>query len=250
MKIFIVYKSHDPGHSEQRLREKTDLTLISHGDISKYPLDGYLYFSQGVLKLQLISVARMGPLFVSFNQLERRAKDSLFQQGLIKAVGIGKGKRPSIVDGTAGLGSDSFLMASTGSTVSLFERNSIIYELLSDGLRRYESKGPNAQGVLGRMRLEKRDFLKCDDLKASHEVVYLDPMFPITKKSSLSKKPMHYLQTILQEETDEFEMISLARQIATKRIVVKRGIQSPSLAGQDADITYRGSSSRFDVYLL
>ena len=51
MKIFIVYKSHDPGHLEQRLREKTDLTLIAYGDISKYPLDGYLYFSQGVLKL-------------------------------------------------------------------------------------------------------------------------------------------------------------------------------------------------------
>ena len=88
------------------------------------------------------------------------------------------------------------------------------------------------------------------DSKASHEVVYLDPMFPIIKKSSLSKKPMYYLQKILQEETDEYKMISLARQIATKRIVVKRGIHSPALAGQDADITYRGSSSRFDVYLL
>ena len=250
MKICIAHKSQVPNPDEEQLHARTGLTLIPFLEISKIQSDGYLYFSNGILKLQLLSFPDMTPLFVSFESLERRAKDSLFQQNLIKAVGIGKGKRPSILDGTGGLGTDGFLMASTGSEVSLFEKDKVIYELLKDGLRRYAAKGSKGKEVLKSIRIENQDFLESKTQTGSHEVVYLDPMFPMSKKSSLSKRPMLYLQKFLQAETNGFEMLSMAKRIATKRIVVKRGIRSPTLTSQNADIVYRGNSNRFDIYLI
>ena len=250
MKISIAHKSQVPDADEEQLHLRTGLTLIPFSEISKIQSDGYLYFSDGILKLQLLSFPDMTPLFVSFESLERRAKDSLFRQSLIKAVGIGKGKRPSILDGTGGLGSDGFLMASTGSKVSLFEKDKVIYELLKDGLRRYAAKGPEGKEVLKNIRAENQDFLESNPRTGSYEVVYLDPMFPVSKKSSLSKRPMLYLQKFLQAETNGYEMFSIAKRIATKRIVVKRGIRSPTLTSHDADIVYRGNSNRFDIYLI
>ena len=241
MIIYIAYRNQDPDVREELLHLRTNLSLIPYSKIAKCQSDGYLYFSEGVLKLQLVSIPAMSPLFVSFDLLERRAKDSLFQQNLIKAVGIGKGRRPSVLDGTAGLGSDAFLMASTGSSVSLFERNVIIYELLKDGLKRYELSGSKESEISTRMHAEKRDFLELEDLKRNFDVVYLDPMFPSTKKNSLSKRPMHYLQKFLEEDLSDH---------ATTRVVVKRAIHSPLLANHDADLVYRGKSSRFDVYLV
>ena len=250
MIIYIAYRNQDPDVREELLHLRTNLSLIPYSKIAKCQSDGYLYFSEGVLKLQLVSIPAMSPLFVSFDLLERRAKDSLFQQNLIKAVGIGKGRRPSVLDGTAGLGSDAFLMASTGSSVSLFERNVIIYELLKDGLKRYELSGSKESEISTRMHAEKRDFLELEDLKRNFDVVYLDPMFPSTKKNSLSKRPMHYLQKFLEEDLSGHAMLSLAKRVATTRVVVKRAIHSPLLANHDADLVYRGKSSRFDVYLV
>ena len=250
MNICIAYKCQVPNTDERQLHVRTGLTLVSSLEISKIQTDGYLYFSDGVLKLQLLSMPDMTPLFVSFEGLERRAKDSLFQQSLIKAVGIGKGKRPSILDGTGGLGSDGFLMASTGSKVSLFERDKVIYELLKDGLRRYAAKDLIGKELLKRIRIENRDFLELKPLTESYEVVYLDPMFPISKKRSRSKRPMLYLQQFLQAENNGYEMLSMAKRIATKRVVVKRGIRSPTLTNHDADMVFRGNSNRFDIYLI
>ena len=250
MKICIAHKSQVPGADEKQLHVRTGLTLIPFLEISKFQSDGYLYFSDGILKLQLLSFPDMTPLFVSFESLERRAKDSLFQQSLIKAVGIGKGKRPSILDGTGGLGSDGFLMASAGSKVSLFEKDKVIYELLKDGLRRYAGKSFKGKAVLKNIRIKNQDFLESNTQAGSYEIVYLDPMFPTSKRSSLSKRPMLYLQKFLQAETNGHEMFSMAKRIATRRIVVKRGIRSPTLTSHEADIVYRGNSNRFDIYLI
>ena len=88
MNICIAYKCQVPDADEGQLHARTGLPLVSLLEISKIQSDGYLYFSDGILKLQLLSLPGMTPLFVSFEGLERRAKDSLFQQSLIKAVGL------------------------------------------------------------------------------------------------------------------------------------------------------------------
>jgi 16S rRNA (guanine1516-N2)-methyltransferase len=186
---------------------------------------------------------------VSFKDLERRASDSLFRQNLIRALGLTKGRRPQILDATAGLGSDSFLIAAAGSDVVLFERNSIVYELLRDGLMRYAALGTRENEKIKRMRLFKKDFLDTDAGQLSPEVVYLDPMFPRSKKNTLSKKPLNYLQKLLIEENDESRMLAMALEIATRRVVVKRGSHSAALGAGKIDFVFKGNSNRFDVYL-
>jgi len=59
-------------------------------------------------------------------------------QPLLKAVGIKRrdGYRPRVLDATAGLGEDAWVLASAGCEVRALERNRITSALLEDGLRR------------------------------------------------------------------------------------------------------------------
>ena len=51
-------------------------------------------------------------------------------QKLAKAVGFNFNKNRSIIDATAGLGYDAFILASLGANVTLIERSEKIYDLL------------------------------------------------------------------------------------------------------------------------
>jgi 16S rRNA (guanine1516-N2)-methyltransferase len=59
---------------------------------------------------------------------------------LAKAMGLRAGKTPKIVDATAGLGRDSFLLASLGAEVTMIERSDVMHGLLQEGM---------AQGAAG-----------------------------------------------------------------------------------------------------
>lgn len=248
-KYAIVHTQDLVADREKDLQLRTKLPIIKYSDVPECHTDGYLYYLEDRLSFQLTNKKYKGPLFVSFKDLERRASDSLFRQNLIRALGLTKGRRPQILDATAGLGSDSFLIAAAGSDVVLFERNSIVYELLRDGLMRYAALGTRENEKIKRMRLFKKDFLDTDAGQLSPEVVYLDPMFPRSKKNTLSKKPLNYLQKLLIEENDESRMLAMALEIATRRVVVKRGSHSAALGAGKIDFVFKGNSNRFDVYL-
>src|SRR5262249_60703584 len=53
---------------------------------------------------------------------------------LVRAAGIKKDRLPSIVDATAGLGRDAFLLASAGATIILIERSAEVHALLKEAL--------------------------------------------------------------------------------------------------------------------
>ena len=55
-------------------------------------------------------------------------------QNLAKAVGMKFNKNRTVVDATAGLGYDAFILASLGANVTLIERSEIIYDLLGKDL--------------------------------------------------------------------------------------------------------------------
>ncbi|MCL4152223.1 UNVERIFIED_CONTAM: hypothetical protein GTU68_044159, partial [Idotea baltica] len=105
-------------------------------------------------------------------------------QMIAKAVGIEKGVYPSIIDATAGLGGDAFVLAALGATVFGVEKNPILFALLDDAktrAREYaESNDPELSEVLKRLEFAQAD--SCDYLASAKEsfpeVIYLDPMFP------------------------------------------------------------------------
>ena len=57
-------------------------------------------------------------------------------EAVAKAVGIKGDYLPDVVDATAGLGRDAFVLASVGCRVRMLERNPVVAALLDDGRAR------------------------------------------------------------------------------------------------------------------
>ncbi|GGP26897.1 class I SAM-dependent methyltransferase [Silvimonas amylolytica] len=172
-------------------------------------------------------------------------------QPVAKAVGLKAGNTPTVLDATAGLGRDAFVLATLGCTVHLLERNPVACALLADGLRR-GTADPDIARIVGRMQLEQHDarqWLPEQGQPASYDVVYLDPMFPEPDKRARAKKDMHAFQTLIGGDTDADVLLAPARTIARQRVVVKRPRTAPWLAGVKPDFSFDGESTRFDAYL-
>ncbi len=217
-----------------------------------------LIYSAAGLRLAQSRTRADSALFIDFDttDMRRRLQESLQRQGLGKAVGLKPGFRPRILDATAGLGKDAVLLASQGCSVTLMERSPAIHALLRDALFR-AARIDRLQPIVARMRLQFGDFLQRPATDEQFDVVYLDPMFPATSKTARVKKSMQALQEYLGENAqdtltdaaDAHQLLSKARSLARKRVVVKRAKLSGQLAASAPDICFRGKSNRFDVYL-
>lgn len=208
------------------------------------------------LSLKRVGAADSSAVAVDFTApaLNYRVSSAVRQQGLSKAVGVKGSFRPSVLDATAGFGKDAYLLASQGCDVTMLERDPLVFALLKDGLMRgLASQQSAVVDACRRLALINRDFveLNSDTFSGvgSVDVVYLDPMFPESKKSARVKKDMFALQELLGAANDAEALWSHACAIACRRVVVKRSKSSPTLGNRAPDIQYKGTSSRFDVYL-
>ncbi|MEM6432042.1 MAG: class I SAM-dependent methyltransferase, partial [Deinococcota bacterium] len=177
-------------------------------------------------------------------------------QDLAKAVGIhssrGKGQPlPYVLDATAGLGRDSFVLAHLGCRVQMVERHPLIATLLADGLARGRQH-PHTASVTARLSLvqaDARDVLR----SLTHHpdityptVIYLDPMYPATNKGALPKKEMQVLRQLLGAD-DVTGLLEHALAVKDTRIVVKRPKHAPSTPKPNT--SFKGKQTRFDVYV-
>jgi 16S rRNA (guanine1516-N2)-methyltransferase len=172
-------------------------------------------------------------------------------QMIARAVGIAPGRRPWILDATAGLGRDAFVFAGLGCKVTLIERNPLVAALLEDGLRRALADAAAAPAA-SRMRLREGDALVLMRGWAGDapQVVYLDPMFPSRGKnaSALVKKEMRLFRPLVGDDGDAPSLLAAALSLASHRVVVKRPRRAPPLGGAAPAYALEGKSSRFDVY--
>lgn len=138
-----------------------------------------------------------------------------------------------MVDATAGLGQDAFVLASLGCRVTLFERNPVIHALLADGLAR-AAMNVDCAAIVERMRLlegSSIEWLAQSEIEAA-DVVYLDPMFPHRDKSALVKKEMQVFRTIVGDDEDSGQLLASALEHARYRVVVKRPRKRRRLKGR------------------
>ena len=107
-------------------------------------------------------------------------------QNLAKAVGMKSNKNRTIIDATAGLGYDAFILASLGANVTLIERSKIMHNLLQEGISEAKSFGGEISGIINRMNLIFGDskFILPDLLP---EVILIDTMYKDRKKTALVK---------------------------------------------------------------
>ena len=183
------------------------------------------------------------------NMLHRVTNGRLQHEMLIRAAKSDKPGRKAI-DATAGMGEDAFLLAAQGYEVTLFEQNPVIAVLLKDALRRAK-KHPVLKDIASRMNLVQDTSVEgMSKLLHPVDVIYLDPMFPARKKSSLINKKLQLIQKLeppCSEETDLFDAAISAR---PSKIIVKRPLQSEFLAGRKPSYTLNGKAIRYDCYTL
>jgi 16S rRNA (guanine1516-N2)-methyltransferase len=170
-------------------------------------------------------------------------------QHLPKAAGFTGGYTPTVVDATAGLGRDAFLLASLGAHVILLERSPTVHALLKDGLARARAAGPEVAAVVARMTLLYGDAkYLLSGLKA--DVVMVDPMHPSRKKSSLVKKEMRLLRHLVGADPDALELMHVALGSARKRVVLKWPLRAAALEGLPKPChQIIGKTTRYDVFM-
>lgn len=218
----------------------------------------FLLYKQGLALAQVAedNLLSVRADFSSSTVNYRRQKGGGKGQMIAKAIGLNSTAAPHVYDATAGLGGDSFVLASLGCSVTMTERVPEVNALLADGLRAAHEwgneKDQSLVAILKRMTLVESDAAKymqtLDDVEKP-EVVYLDPMFPQRTKSAKVKKEMQVFHQLIGTDSDADFLLQIAQESAQKRVVVKRPRIAPFLAGQEPNYKLEGKSNRFDVYL-
>ncbi|MGA5657189.1 16S rRNA (guanine(1516)-N(2))-methyltransferase RsmJ [Rahnella contaminans] len=204
------------------------------------------------LELRKRDEPKLGAIFVDFaggTMAHRRKFGGGRGEAVAKAVGIKGNYLPDVVDATAGLGRDAFVLASLGCKVRMLERNPVVAALLDDGLARGYRDAEIGPWLRERMTLLHASSLTAlSELSPKPEVVYLDPMYPHKQKSALVKKEMRVFQGLVGPDEDADGLLEPARRLATKRIVVKRPDYAPPMADIAAQAAVVTKSHRFDIY--
>lgn len=172
------------------------------------------------------------------------------RQPIARAVGMKRGA-PSVVDATAGLGRDAWLLASLGCRVLAIERCRILAVMLRDALERAGREPGRASVIAARISLQTgdaREVLRALAANDRPDVVYLDPMFPAERKSALAKKELRMLRRLVGDDADAGELLGAARSVARERVVVKRLLRAAPL-GASPTVSYKGKIARYDVYV-
>jgi len=217
--------------------------------LSPLDLDPFLSINLGYQielyerKLSIFHLKDKHHVFVDFNskQLKFRSQAHLNAELVIKAV-LGKKKQATtIMDCTAGFGKDSYLMSLTGSQVIAYESNPVMYALLKDGLNRFN---------IDNISLRKKDALR--EIKLSDcEVIYIDPMYPATKKTAKNNKHMMFLQTFVGHQADMAEELFIQAMLSdAKKIVIKRPVKAAFVMNKKPTFQVTGKAARFDVYSI
>lgn len=218
------------------------------------PFDYLLVFTENYLGLKKRGTKKLFRIDFLAGQLQYRSQKATRRNELLaRAIGIKPNQAPSILDATAGLGRDSFILATLGYSVTLLERAPIIHLLLADAIA--NARSSQLAPIMSRLTLinaDAIDWLHHDEHKRHKriDIIYLDPMFPKREKSASVKKESLILQDLLPLDNTNDDLLKAALTCANKRVVIKRPRLSGNLANQKPSFSLKGNSCRFDVYLV
>ncbi len=172
---------------------------------------------------------------------------------LLRAIGSKKNHTLRVIDATAGLGRDSFVMANLGCYVVSCERNLVISEMLDQAIKiAIRSNDSWLAGPASRISLQRMDVRKIGkEVLSGVNAIYLDPMFPEKKSSAAANKEIEMLKAMLGDEnsdTDSIELLEWALDQQIERVVVKRPIRAELLGGRSPSHQLFGKTIRYDVH--
>lgn len=187
--------------------------------------------------------------FMSDTLTHRRQFGGGRGEAIVKAIGVKGVQLPTVLDATAGLGRDAFVLASVGCNVQLLERHPVVYALLEDGLERAYKDAELGEFFKAHLTLlPSGDLVNVKILPQSVDVIYLDPMYPHQQKSAQVKKEMRLFQSLVGADLDADLFLDHALKLAKKRVVVKRPSSAPFLANRKTTNAIITKNHRFDLY--
>ncbi len=170
-------------------------------------------------------------------------------QDLAKAMGFRSGKTPQVIDATAGLGRDSFLLASLGAQVTMIERSTRMHELLKAGIEDARLQGGVFADIIARMTLlhgDAKDLLPT----LSGEAILIDPMHPPRKTTALVKQELRQVREIVGTDEDAADLMRVALKHARQRVVLKWPAKGDPIEGiPSCSHQILGKSTRYDVFM-
>ncbi|MFQ6372306.1 class I SAM-dependent methyltransferase [Shewanella sp. YIC-542] len=208
----------------------------------------------GMLNLLKRDEPKLGGVHVDFTAgavAHRRKFGGGRGQEIAKAAGLKQGMSPTVLDSTAGLGRDAFVLASLGCQVWLIERHPVVAALLADGLQRAYADKEIGTWMQQRMQLLPwgTTLEQLTPAQLAIDVVYLDPMYPHRDKSALVKKEMRVFQHLVGADEDAAHLLQPALRLAHKRVVVKRPDYAENLDDTAPTLVIATRKNRFDVYV-
>ena len=160
------------------------------------------------------------------------------------------GPCPRAVDATAGMGEDSFLLAAAGFHVTLCEYNPVTSALLKDAHQR-ALRDPDLSEIAGRMEVAETDsVLFLASLEKAPDLILLDPMFPAKQKNALTVKKLQLLQKLEKPCAGEEALLDAAIQAGPEKIIIKRPLKGPYLAGRKPGYSIEGKTIRYDCLVF
>ena len=252
--VAIGYVDRCDVSQAKKIAHKWQLEYI--GDVksvSKHPdLQFLLQVNHQYLELCKLDEPKLGAIKVDFVEgaiAHRRKFGGGRGQDIAKAIGLKHSFKPHVLDATAGLGRDAFLLAGLGCQVTLMERMPIVAALLEDGIERARLNSAISDLATHQMNLIHASSIQSMTIAEQPDVIYLDPMYPHREKSALVKKEMRVFQALVGEDLDADSLLAPALALAKYRVVVKRPSYAPPLANKKPSTIIKMKKNRFDVYV-
>ena len=176
-------------------------------------------------------------------------------QAIAKAIGMKSGVTPSVLDTTAGMAGDAFVLATLGCNITLLERSPIIFALIEDAVERASLNESFSEILDQGFNIANRDaneYIREQIVTGTTppDVIYIDPMYPHKKKSALVKKDMQILQRLHGADENTGELLDNALRHARKRVVVKRPIQAETISDKKPSTCIKSKKTRYDIYTI
>ncbi len=171
-----------------------------------------------------------------------KKKDDL----MIKALGVTESDH--VLDCTMGLANDAIVMAYflKNGQVTALEKNELIFLISSYGMTFYDQGSTSLKEAFSRIRAIHTDYQgylkKCLDEEICYDSIYFDPMFndPLYESAGIT-----HLRSYASYDQVTEEVLTMARTIAKKRVVVKiRNTDSVFVSTHRPDIVFGGSKSK------
>lgn len=179
-------------------------------------------------------------------QINKITKQKILKTDIFFKAFKNTDKETHIIDATAGGLKDAIFLMKLGFKVKSYEKNRIIFDLLTDAINLTNHTYFNNEG-------NHHLFLgdSCE-LEKEPKIVYLDPMFSHNRKA-LPKKGMAIFSEILFSDSslndNNSNYINSFFSKGAEKIIVKRADKAPYLEDIKPNYSHKGKTVRFDIYL-